>query len=147
MLFEFEPEPRKITPFEDFNNLNSHLPVPIIYDEANEHRVLTKRLMIKMKKAMRLLGDVPKHIAIDGSQYLDLEDREDCPEYVIEEDLGLEYDLIDRPRGYDGDTCPDPCGRNRFCVMTGEAGKVVIGAYPAAIEKGTENEDRQEDAK
>ena len=122
----------KVVPIDHFNNLNNHLPVPIVYDEANEHKVLTKRLIIKMKKAMRLLGDVPKLIAIDGSQYFDLEDHEDCRECVIEEDLGLEYTLIERPCGYDGDTCPDPWGRNRFCVMTGEAGKVVIGAYPAA---------------
>jgi len=44
--------------------------VPVIYDDTNEHRVLTKR---------------------------------------------------------------HPAGRNRFCILTGESGQVVVGAYPAAM--------------
>ena len=105
--------------------------VPVIYDDTNEHRILTQRLIVLMKKTMRVLGDIPKHLAVDGSQYYDLEDPEDCPIPWIE-DLGLEVEEIERLHRHAGDTCPEPGGRNRFCVMTGEAGKVVIGAYPAA---------------
>ena len=122
----------EIVPFLVSNNLNSHLPVPIIYDEANEYLILTKRLIVKMKKAMRLLGDIPKLLAVDGSQFYDREDPEDYSILDIKEDFGLEVEMIERPRRYQGDTCLDPSGRNRFCVMTGEAGKVVIGAYPAS---------------
>jgi len=106
--------------------------VPVIYDDTNEHRILTKRLIILMKKQMRLLGDEPESLAIDGSQYYDCEDPEDLGDNYIEKELNLQVELIDRLHHYRGDMCPEPGGRNRFCVMTGKAGKVVIGAYPAA---------------
>ena len=108
--------------------------VPIVYDDTNESRILTKRLVVLMKKEMRLLGDTPKHLAVDCSQWYDLEDPEDYSIELIKEELSLEVGEIERVHKFAGDSCPDPWGRNRFCVMTGEAGMVVIGAYPAACE-------------
>ena len=103
--------------------------VPVVYDPANVHQVLTRHLIILMKKQMRLLGDVPKVLVIDNSQCLDLEHPEDYPGHRIKTELGLEWSIFDRQRYYEGDPVS---GRNRFCIMVGEAGQVVIGAYPVS---------------
>jgi hypothetical protein len=103
------------------DNLSKGIP-PVIYDDANPDGVLTVRLIAMMKKQMQVLGDVPKILAVDGAQFFDLPGDEDFPVGDLGE-LKLTWTLIPRLV---------VSVQNRFCVMVGEAGKVVIGAYPVS---------------
>ena len=94
--------------------------VPVIYDDTDVVGRLTKRLIVLMKKTMRSLGDEPVCLAIDGSQFMDDVDIGDYSTHLIEE-MGLDWTLIER---FDRNV------RNRFCLLTGKSGSVVIGAYP-----------------
>lgn len=105
----------------NLDNLSKGLP-PVVYDDANPGGVLTVRLIAIMKKQMRILGDTPKVLAVDGAQFFDVPGDADFPIGDLDE-LKLTWTLIPRL---------DVNVQNRFCVMVGEAGKVVIGAYPVS---------------
>ena len=100
---------------------------PIVYDNASTDGVITKRLIILMKKMMRVIGDEPKLLAMDGSQFFDDDQevggREDFPAQYLNE-LGLEGTFLPRRFHFLGQGV-----KNRFCIMVGENKKIVIGTY------------------
>jgi len=98
----------------------------VIYDDTDTIGRLTKRLIILLKKAMRLLGDEPMRLAIDGSQFFDIVSQEDYGTNLIESEMGLDWTLIER---FDTNV------RNHFCVLIGKSSSVVIGAYPPLSDK------------
>ena len=108
----------------------------LVYDDASRDRIITKRLIVLMKKALRSIGDEPAKLYFDGAQYFDIPgqdgapDKEDFPDCHLKE-LGIpSYDLITRKNwffvGTDDET---QSPKNNFCILEGVNGKIVIGAY------------------
>ena len=106
----------------------------LVYDDASQNKVITKRLIILMKKALQSIGDKPAKLYFDGSQYFDITpegEKEDYPALLIKEELRIpELELITRKNWFfanSQDKIQSP--KNNFCILEGVGGKIVIGAY------------------